>query len=135
MIPVYNCSFSGVLKPGESPHPFRKPIPLIRQIIRDLDLHGDTIIDPFCGSGSTGVAGLLEACRVKLNDRDISSVDLANFRTENFELWRSSEPKEGIKMTEQKKTKTKVKRRRTGSARENRLLNKTYTASKKTSIR
>ena len=37
-----------------SGHPAEKPLPLMRQIVTATD--GDTILDPFMGSGTTGVA-------------------------------------------------------------------------------
>ena len=37
-------------------HPTQKPVKLIRQIIEDYTQPGDTILDPFMGSGTTGVA-------------------------------------------------------------------------------
>ena len=42
-------------------HPTTKPIPLMQWCIRKLKLKpGATILDPFCGSGSTGVAAIRE---------------------------------------------------------------------------
>jgi site-specific DNA-methyltransferase (adenine-specific) len=37
-------------------HPTEKPIPLMREILQDFTNPGDTILDPFMGSGTTGVA-------------------------------------------------------------------------------
>jgi len=37
-------------------HPAQKPVELIEDIIRDCTNPGDTILDPFMGSGTTGVA-------------------------------------------------------------------------------
>ena len=39
-------------------HPTEKPVPLMEQLIHDFTDYGDTILDPFCGSGSTGVAAV-----------------------------------------------------------------------------
>ena len=39
-----------------SPHPAAKPLKLILQLIRDFTDPGETILDPFMGSGTTGVA-------------------------------------------------------------------------------
>lgn len=42
-------------------HPTVKPIPMMRWCIQKLKLKpGATILDPFCGSGSTGVAAIRE---------------------------------------------------------------------------
>ncbi len=37
-------------------HPTQKPIELMTKIIQDFTREGDTILDPFMGSGTTGVA-------------------------------------------------------------------------------
>lgn len=45
-------------------HPTCKPIPLMQWCIRKLKLKpGSTILDPFCGSGSTGVAAVREGMK------------------------------------------------------------------------
>ena len=54
--------WSGALTPksektfGE--HPTQKPLYLLRRIIEASTNEGDTILDPFCGSSTTGVAAL-----------------------------------------------------------------------------
>lgn len=37
-------------------HPTEKPLPLMMEILKDFTNHGQTILDPFCGSGTTIVA-------------------------------------------------------------------------------
>jgi len=39
-------------------HPTEKPLPLMAEIIRDFTQAGQLICDPFCGSGTTGVAAV-----------------------------------------------------------------------------
>jgi len=39
-------------------HPTQKPLSLLRRIIRASTNPGDLVLDPFCGSGTTGVAAL-----------------------------------------------------------------------------
>jgi len=41
-------------------HPTQKPTELMRMILKDFTKDGETILDPFMGSGSTGVACQLE---------------------------------------------------------------------------
>ena len=41
-----------------NPHPTTKPLPLMRQIVEDFTDSGDLILDPFAGSGTTGVAAI-----------------------------------------------------------------------------
>lgn len=49
---------AGLDKP--SSHPTVKPIKLMRYLCRLVTQPGGTVLDPFCGSGSTGVAALQE---------------------------------------------------------------------------
>jgi len=44
------------LSANELLHPTQKPIPLMSKVIKDISSEGDTIFDPFMGSGTTGVA-------------------------------------------------------------------------------
>lgn len=47
-------------------HPTEKPVHLLRQLIESSTVWGDTVLDPFAGSGSTGVAAKLEGRRAVL---------------------------------------------------------------------
>lgn len=47
---------------GEKEHPTQKPVDLMRELVR-YALPGELVIDPFAGSGTTGVAALLEGRR------------------------------------------------------------------------
>ncbi|HTF67606.1 MAG TPA: DNA methyltransferase [Edaphobacter sp.] len=44
---------------GNKLHPTQKPIPALVSLIRSFSLQGETILDPFAGSGSTCAAALL----------------------------------------------------------------------------
>ena len=46
-------------------HPSEKPIDLFRYLLQIVGLPGMTMIDPFCGSGSSLIAGLREKMIVK----------------------------------------------------------------------
>ncbi len=41
---------------GDKPHPTTKPLPLMRDLVTLFSEPGELILDPFAGSGSTGVA-------------------------------------------------------------------------------
>jgi len=49
-------SILGVGKPSNRVHPTQKPVDLLAKILMDYTHEGDTILDPFMGSGTTGVA-------------------------------------------------------------------------------
>jgi DNA modification methylase len=44
---------------GNKLHPTQKPVPALVSLIRSFSLHGETVLDPFAGSGSTCAAALL----------------------------------------------------------------------------
>lgn len=58
-------------------HPSEKPVPLLRELIESSSRQGETILDPFAGSGSTGVAALLSGRRAVLVERDPQWATLA----------------------------------------------------------
>ncbi len=45
-------------KGGDNDHPTVKPVSLMDYLIRVYSPEGSTVLDPFCGSGTTGVAAL-----------------------------------------------------------------------------
>jgi len=51
-------------------YPTQKPILLLERIIEIASNQGDTVLDPFCGSGTTLVAG-------KLNNRKVIGIDIS----------------------------------------------------------
>jgi site-specific DNA-methyltransferase (adenine-specific) len=58
-------------------HPTQKPIALLRRILAASAAPGDLVVDPFCGSGTTGVAALAQGCRFLGLDQDAEYVALA----------------------------------------------------------
>ena len=63
-------------------HPTQKPLPLMRELVRDFTDPGDVILDPFAGSGTTGVAALAEGRRVILCERVPEYAEIARRRCE-----------------------------------------------------
>jgi site-specific DNA-methyltransferase (adenine-specific) len=47
-------------RPARNPHPTVKPLVLMRWLVRLACPPGGLVLDPFCGSGSTGAAAVLE---------------------------------------------------------------------------
>lgn len=65
------CAFDGAAAPrAANAHPTVKPVALMRWLLRLITEPGDIVLDPFGGSGTTGVAALLEGRRVILVERD-----------------------------------------------------------------
>lgn len=51
---------TGAVSQKERYHETQKPLALMRELVTDFTDPGDLIWDPYCGSGSTGVAAILE---------------------------------------------------------------------------
>lgn len=51
-------------------HPHEKPIFLLRELIESSTTQGNRVLDPFAGSGSTGVAALLAGRKATLIESD-----------------------------------------------------------------
>ena len=64
-------------------HPTQKPLELMKRLIALCTLEGDTVLDPFCGSGTTGVACVLLDRNFLGIDLDQSFLDLATKRIES----------------------------------------------------
>jgi site-specific DNA-methyltransferase (adenine-specific) len=58
-------------------HPTVKPAALLTWLVRLSTPPGGIVLDPFCGSGSTGIAAVLEGRRFLGVEREASYVDIA----------------------------------------------------------
>ena len=59
---VFNCRHHGYVKDSKEtpvPHPTQKPLEVIKWCLELHSKPGDTVLDPFMGSGTTGVACVL----------------------------------------------------------------------------
>jgi DNA modification methylase len=65
---------------GKNSHPTVKPVDLMRWLVRLVTPPGGLVLDPFMGSGSTGVAALAEGFRFVGCELDAQMVDLARRR-------------------------------------------------------
>lgn len=52
-----------VVPPTRRDHPTQKPVELCRAIVRDFSKPGDLILDPYMGTGSMGIAAIVEGRR------------------------------------------------------------------------
>ena len=71
------------LDDGHARHPTVKPVALMRWLIRLTTQPGDIVLDPFCGSATTGVAALLEGRRFIGIERDPAFAPIARARLEH----------------------------------------------------
>lgn len=74
-----------IVKPvmAQNVHPTVKPIELMRRLIRLVSRPGHTIIDPFMGSGTTGVAAMLEGRNFIGIEREPEYFTIAKTRIES----------------------------------------------------
>jgi DNA modification methylase len=66
----FYCAKAGPDERRDSKHPTVKPVALMRYLVRLVTPIGATVLDPFCGSGTTLEAAMLESCKaigVELN--------------------------------------------------------------------
>jgi len=64
-------------------HPTVKPVALMRWLIRLTTQPGDIVLDPFCGSATTGVAAILEGRRFIGVERDPAFAAIARAHMEH----------------------------------------------------
>ena len=60
--------------------PTEKPVELIEVLVEQSSAEGEVVIDPFCGSGATGMAALRNGRRFMGCDLDAGAVEFANNR-------------------------------------------------------
>jgi len=71
---------SGTPRPRANGHPTVKPIDLMRWIVRLVVPPGGVVLDPFAGSGSTGIAAVLEDRQFVGIEREPEYVEIARAR-------------------------------------------------------
>jgi site-specific DNA-methyltransferase (adenine-specific) len=67
---------------GDKPHPTTKPLPLMLELVELFTDPGDVVLDPFCGSGTTGVACIRLGRRFIGIERDAKYAAIAQERLE-----------------------------------------------------
>ena len=73
---------------SKNTHPTLKPINLMTYLCRLVTPEGGIVLDPFMGSGSTGISALLEGFRFIGMEQDKSYFDIASARIEAYEDYR-----------------------------------------------
>lgn len=72
-------------------HPTQKPLALLERVLGASAAAGDLVLDPFAGSGTTGVAALRAGCRFLGIESDASYADLSARRLRAAEALPASE--------------------------------------------
>jgi DNA modification methylase len=79
-------------EPTRNFHPTVKPHALMRWLVRLVCPPGALVVDPFCGSGSTGCAAVLERCRFLGVERDPDYAAIAKARIAHWAGGHGGEP-------------------------------------------
>ena len=65
-------------------HPTVKPVKLMQYLVKMITPKGGLVLDPFCGSGTTGIACKLEGFNAVLIEREKEYVEIADARVKNY---------------------------------------------------
>ena len=76
---VWSITTPGKSEKMHGKHPTQKPIALLDRIIRSSSNPGDVVLDPFCGSSTTGVVAVL-------NDRNFIGLDADKTYLDKFSI-------------------------------------------------
>ncbi len=76
----YTSKAGGAERAYGNTHPTVKPVDLMRWLVRLVTRKGGLVLDPFCGSGSTGVACGAEGMRFVGIERERAYVEIAQRR-------------------------------------------------------
>lgn len=80
----FYCARASKAERGDgNTHPTVKPLALMRWLVRLATPPGGTVLDPFMGSGSTGVAALSEGFQFIGIEREPAYAEMANRRIAN----------------------------------------------------
>ena len=69
-------------------HPTIKPLKLMRWLVKLICPKGGIILDPFLGSGTTGIAARLEGFRFIGIEKELDYMEIARKRIDNYLLHR-----------------------------------------------
>lgn len=77
-------NMGGISKPKTNFHPTVKPIKLMQYLVRLITPPNGIVLDPFCGSGTTGVACKLEGFQFVGLEQDAEYSKIAQARIDNY---------------------------------------------------
>ena len=73
-------------------HPTVKPIALMQYLTRLITPPGGTVLDPFAGSGTTGIAAINEGFKYLLIEREEDYIPIITARLTHWEKKKDHEP-------------------------------------------
>jgi hypothetical protein len=79
-VPVSLLGFFEKMEPNSNQHPTLKPLKLLEWLVKLVAPKGATVLDPFCGSGTTCIAALDCDCNYIGIEKDPEFYDIANRR-------------------------------------------------------
>tara|TARA_R110002020_G_scaffold302595_1_gene517946 strand:- start:9066 stop:10661 length:1596 start_codon:yes stop_codon:yes gene_type:complete len=77
---IYACPKAGAERGDDNHHPTVKPIKLMRWLVRLVTPPGGTVVEPFCGSGTTLIAAEAEGLTCVAVEREPSYCDITRAR-------------------------------------------------------
>ncbi len=83
---------TGRSRPVRNPHPTVKPIDVMRWLVRLTCPEDGLVLDPFCGSGTTGIACSLEGRRFLGIERDETFAEVAKTRISHWSKQPEDDP-------------------------------------------
>ena len=90
-------AMGGLTKPKQNFHPTVKPVKLMQYLVRLITPPNGKVLDPFCGSGTTGIACKLEGFEFVGIEQDAEYCMIAEARIANYQ----EEPEEPLKFIEE----------------------------------
>lgn len=90
---VWTGSLTKKVEKSEGKHPTQKPEYLLERIILASTKKGHVVMDPFCGSGTTGVEAIRQDCNFIGFDCELDYLEIANKRIRKEIVLKSEEGK------------------------------------------
>src|SRR5512140_2188445 len=82
---VWGIPTPGPREKAHGRHPTQKPLALLERVLAASSSPGDLVLDPFAGSGTTGIAALRAGCRFLGIEREPDYVELSARRLRDAE--------------------------------------------------
>jgi hypothetical protein len=100
----------GTSKAARNPHPTVKPVDVMRWLVRLVTPPGGLVLDPFAGSGTTGIAAVLEGFDFVGVERDPDYLPIARARVAWWAPHAGRETRAILKLDADRRRAPKVKR-------------------------